>query len=108
MPKSLFLGEFEQLVLLALLRCAAQPFALQVAQEIERAGGRTISRGALYRTLDRLEGKGYVRFTVDAGGPERGGHARRRFGVTAAGLRALQDTHAVQDRLRAGLAGVEP
>jgi DNA-binding PadR family transcriptional regulator len=108
MPKSLFLGEFEQLVLLALMRSSAQPFALQVALEIERAGGRAISRGALYRTLDRLEGKGLVRFTVEPGGPERGGHARRRFAVTAAGLRALRDTHAVQDRLREGLAQVEP
>jgi DNA-binding PadR family transcriptional regulator len=108
MPKSLFLGEFEQLVILALLRCASQPFALQVAREIERAGGRAISRGALYRTLDRLEGKGYVKAGVEAGGPERGGHARRRFAVTEAGLHALRDTHAVQDRLRAGLAGIEP
>ena len=104
MPKSLFLGEFEQLVLLALLRTASQPFALQVAQEIERAGGRAISRGALYRTLDRLEGKGFVKFTVEPGGPERGGHARRRFAVTPSGLRALRDTHAVQDRLREGVA----
>ena len=107
MPKSLFLGEFEHLVLLALLRSAAEPYALQAAREIERAGGRAISRGALYRTLDRLEVKGFVRVSVEPGGPERGGHARRRFTLPPAGLRALRETTAVQDRLREGLAEVK-
>ncbi|HUP23733.1 MAG TPA: PadR family transcriptional regulator [Thermoanaerobaculia bacterium] len=108
MPKSLFLGEFEQLVLLAVMRSGTQPYALQISREIENAGGRAISRGALYRTLDRLEGKGFVRFSVEPGGPERGGHARRRFAVTSAGERVLSETLGVQDRLREGLAGVKP
>jgi DNA-binding PadR family transcriptional regulator len=94
MPRSVFLGEFEQLVLSALLLIEDEPYALRLREEMQRVTGRSVSRGALYRTLDRLEAKGFVACAVERGGPERRGYLRRRFKVTAAGratLRASRD-----------------
>jgi DNA-binding PadR family transcriptional regulator len=93
-PRSVFLGEFEQLIISLLLTIPDEPYALRLREEVHRVTGRTVSRGALYRTLDRLERKGYVAASVEKGGPERRGHVRRRFRVTAAGrtvLRASRD-----------------
>ena len=60
--------------------------------------GRSVSRGALYRTLERLEGKGLVRWQVEDGGAQRGGHARRRYEVTGDGIAALKAArHALLD-----------
>jgi len=94
MPRPVFLGEFEQLVLSALLLIEGEPYALRLREEVERVTGRSVSRGALYRTLDRLQRKGYVAVSVEKGGHERRGYLRRRFRVTAAGratLRAARD-----------------
>lgn len=94
MPRPVFLGEFEQLVLLALLKIENEPYARRLRDTLNQITGRSVSRGALYRTLDRLEQKGYVATSVDKGGPERRGHLRRRFTVTRAGrtvLRASRD-----------------
>ncbi len=90
MPRSVFLGEVEQLVLLALLKVRDDPYALRLREELNEVAGRSVSRGALYRTLDRLEGKGFVRWDVEDGGPERRGHVRRRFQVTRSGVAALR------------------
>jgi PadR family transcriptional regulator PadR len=90
MPQPVFLGEFEQLVLLALLKIADEPHAIGLREELDRLSGRSVSRGALYRTLDRLEQKGYVSSSMEAGGLERRGHRRRLFGVTETGLAQLR------------------
>lgn len=82
MPHPVFLGEFEQLVLLALLKVQDEPYALRLREELTSLAGRPVSRGALYRTLDRLEQKGYVTWETEEGGPQRRGHVRRRFAVT--------------------------
>ncbi len=95
MPKPVFLGEFEQFVLSALLMIEDEPYAVRLREELNRLTGRSVSRGALYRTLDRLAHKGYVATAVEKGGLERRGHLRRRYRVTAAGravLRASRDT----------------
>ena len=95
MPRPVFLGEFEQLVLLGLLKIQDKPYALRLRETLNEVSGRTVSRGALYRTLDRLEGKGYVASTVEAGGQQRRGHIRRLFTVTPSGramLRASRET----------------
>jgi len=94
MPRPVFLGEFEQLVLLALLKID-EPHALSLREELDRLAGRSVSRGALYRTLDRLEQKGWVETSTEPGGPERRGHRRRLYTVTETGkvqLRASRDT----------------
>src|SRR6185503_17259252 len=90
-----YLGEFEQLVLLSVLRTgradttAASGAAL--ARELEEHAGRRVSRGALYTTLDRLESKGLLRWKIVTGGPERGALPRRAYAVTPRGMEALRD-----------------
>ncbi len=94
MPTPVFLGEFEQLVLLALLDVSREEGdapALALRERMEEIAGRSVSRGALYRTLDRLEDKGWVDWALDDEDvPERGGHPRRRFCVSREGLDVLQ------------------
>ena len=70
MPHPVFLGEFEQLVLLALLKVQDEPYALRLREELTSLAGRPVSRGALYRTLDRLEQKGYVTWETEEGHPD--------------------------------------
>jgi PadR family transcriptional regulator PadR len=92
MPDRAFLGEFEQVVLLAVARLAGEGYGTTIRREIERRTGRDVSVGALYATLDRLERKGYVASRTGEPTPERGGRARRHFDLTDAGVRALRDT----------------
>ena len=98
------IGEFEHLVLLAILRHVEGVFGSHVGRELEERAGRRVSRGALYATLDRLERKAYVRWTLEEGGPERGGHPRRRFAITPAGQSVLREYRRAIDNL---LVGVE-
>lgn len=105
MPTPVFLGEFEQLVLLSLLRLGDSATVLELRGRMEELAERSISRGALYRTLDRLEEKGWVAWEVDPEDvPERGGRPRRRFQVTGEGVAVLR---ASRDTLRGLWAGLE-
>lgn len=97
------LGDFEQLVLLAILRQRESGYAILVRREIEEATGRPVSRGALYRTLDRLSAKGLVRWSLEEPSPARGGNPRKRFSVTGPGVTALQRSRAVVGQLSEGL-----
>jgi PadR family transcriptional regulator len=98
-----YLGEFEQLVLLSILRLGADAYGLRIAGELEDAAGRTVSRGALYTTLDRLEEKGLVRWKIAPGTGERGGLPRRHYTVTARGVTSLRASQQVLSRLWKGL-----
>ena len=98
-----YLGEFEQVVLLAVVHLEADAYGTNIRREIEARGGRTVSIGAAYATLDRLVEKGYLRSRDAAGGPERGGSARRFFTITAAGIRALEEARALQARMWEGV-----
>lgn len=109
MPTPVFLGEFEQVVLLAILGGDAGDgtAALDVRRRLEELLGRSVSRGALYRTLDRIEHKGWVRWTVDEEDvPERGGYPRRRFTVTPRGIEALSSSRRVLLEMWSGLEEV--
>jgi DNA-binding PadR family transcriptional regulator len=86
------MGEFEQMVLLALLRLGNDAYGMEVRLEIERRTGREVSYGAVYTTLDRLERKGFVSHRMGDATPERGGRARKYFRVGAAGREALAET----------------
>jgi PadR family transcriptional regulator len=97
------LGEFEHLVLLAILRLGDEAYAIPIRQEIEDRTGRSIARGALYTALERLEGKRCVRSRMSAPLPERGGRSRRYFTVTAAGLAAIRASRRSLLRLWQGL-----
>jgi len=91
MPPKVFVGEFEQLLLLAILHLENDAGALALLEKMEALAGRAVSRGAIYRTLDRLEQKGWVAWELDEEErPERGGHPRRRFHVTRQGIATLK------------------
>lgn len=106
MPPSSYPGEFEQMVLLVLLRLNDDAYALPALKELDRATGRRVSRGALYKTLDRMEAKGMVEWTTEATTPERGGHPRRLFSVTPLGVEALRASRDTLVRLWSGLEPV--
>ncbi len=97
------LGEFEQLVLLAVLQLGTDTSAAQVRKRIEDVADRKVSRGALYATLDRLTGKGFLDWQVEASTPERGGIPRRRFQVTKPGLEALRRSYPALRTLAQGV-----
>lgn len=103
MPKREFLGEFELIVMLALLRLSDQAYGVTVRREIEDRTGRDVSIGAVYATLDRLQAKGYVRSKLAEPTPERGGRSKRFFRVTAAGVAAVNCTRSAFQRLIEGL-----
>lgn len=100
------LGEFEQLVLLAVLQLDDDAHAASVRDRIEEAADRRVTRGALYATLDRLTGKGHLDWEVEESTPERGGIPRRRFRVTEPGLEALRRQYGALQELARGLEGV--
>ena len=80
-----YLGEFEHVILLALLRLKDHAYGVTVRQEIELRTDREVSIGAVYATLDRLETKGYVTSLRGDPTPERGGRSKRFVRVTADG-----------------------
>ncbi len=101
------IGEFELLVLLSILRQSKQPYANKVREDLEENANRTVTRGALYRTLDRLEKKGLVSWELEASQiPERGGHPTRRLKITQTGLAAAQQQQSILLRFFDGLDSV--
>jgi PadR family transcriptional regulator PadR len=90
----IYLGEFEQVVLLAILRLKADSYAIPVREEIEARTGRSVARGALYTALERLETKRCLKSRMSDPLPERGGRARRYYTVTPAGVAALRTSRA--------------
>ncbi len=98
-----YLGEFEHLVLLSLLRLGDGAYGVSVRREIAARTDRDVSVGAIYTTLDRLELKGYVRSRLGEPTTERGGRAKRLFRVTAKGVRAVNSTHQTLHSMSAGL-----
>ena len=101
-----YLGEFEQLLLLAVLRLDAAAFAPDIARELESRAGRSVSRGHLYTSLDRLEDKGLLRWKVASGTTVRDGLPRRVYTVTPAGVEALRASRDVLQRMWRGLEGL--
>lgn len=98
-----YLGEFEQIVLLAVVQLKESAYGASIRRQIEERGGRPVTIGAAYATLDRLVDKGYLRARDAAGGPERAGQPRRYFSITSAGVAALEDSRALQSRMWSGI-----
>ena len=91
-------GQLEFLVLLSILRQRDEPYANRVRQDLEENAGRSITRGALYRTLDRLRDKGLLAWEMEPSQvPERGGHPMRRLLLTELGIEAVRETRDVLD-----------
>ncbi len=101
-----YLGEFEHLIVLAVLRLAHQAYGVTVRQEIENRTRREASIGAVYATLDRLEAKGYVKSHLGDPTPERGGRSKRFFEVTAKGLSAVNHTQRALESMSKGLDAI--
>lgn len=92
MSRRNYLGEFEHIVVLALMRLGDRAYGVTVRQEIAARIGRDVSVGAIYATLDRLEAKGYVTSRLGEPTAERGGRSKRFFRVTAKGVSAVNRT----------------
>ena len=109
MAATVTLGEFEQIVLLAILRLGEEAYGVSIRAEIAACTGRETAPGALYTTLDRLEDKGLVRSRLGDPTPERGGRAKRSFTLTGAGMEAAnrerQDLANMLEGLRFPLTG---
>jgi PadR family transcriptional regulator PadR len=98
-----YLGEFEHIIVLALLRLEDRAYGVTVRQEIELRTKREVSIGAVYATLDRLQAKGYVTSYLGDPTPERGGRSKRFFHVTAKGVTAVNRTQHALQSMTAGL-----
>ena len=103
MAKGDHAGEFEQIVLLAVIRLGDEAYGAAIRREIEERTGRSLTVGALYRTLDRLELKGYVTSRFGDPTPERGGRSRRYFRVRPAGVRVVRASRNALDAMWQGL-----
>jgi DNA-binding PadR family transcriptional regulator len=96
-------GEFEQVVLLAILRLGPGAYGVAIRAEIARCTGRNTTPGALYTTLDRLEDKGLLASRMGDPTPERGGRSKRYYRVTAPGLKAVTEAQQAFRSLLEGL-----
>jgi DNA-binding PadR family transcriptional regulator len=97
------LGEFEQMVLLALVRLGPDAYGATVRREIETRARRRLSISAVYTTLERLEQKGFVRSRIGDPTPERGGRRRKHFELRPAGARALKVAYQAFAGMTAGV-----
>lgn len=104
MSKGKYLGEFEQLVLLALVRLEREGYGMTVRREIEATTGRDVSIGSVYATLERLESKGYVTSAHHDPAPDRGGKPRRTFALTADGVATLEATRETMAKMWDGVS----
>jgi len=103
MPRGEYLGEFEQVVMLAVARLGDGAYGMAIVEELLRRTGREPSVGSVYAALDRLERQGLVRSGMGDPTPERGGRAKRYFHLEPAGARALAHSRGVLDALWEGL-----
>src|SRR6202521_3533492 len=98
------IGQFEQAVLLALIRLGRDAYGRAILNEIQGRLNRDVSAGAVYATLERLEAKGLASSRLAAGTAIRGGRARSYFVPSGAGVRALNEAKSATDSLWQGLA----
>ncbi len=104
MSKGDHLGEFEQLVLLALVRIGGNGYGMEVRRELQATSGRDVAIGAVYGTLERLEAKGYASSLYSDPEPSSGGKPRRTFKIEENGQVALQASRALLDRMWQGVS----
>lgn len=104
MGKGDFLGEFEQVVLLAVARLRGEGYGLSIRREIQRRAGREVTVGSVYTTLARLEEKGMLASEEGDARPRRGGRARRHFRILPDGVEALETARGMMARMWDGVA----
>ncbi len=103
--KKAYLGEFEQIVLLAMIRLNKNAYGMTIRMEIDERIGRSVSIGAVYTTLERLEKKGLIVSKRGESTPQRGGKAKRYFHPTTAGKNKLKEA---RKNLETMWQGLEP
>ncbi len=96
------LGEFEQLLLLAVMRLGDDAYGVTMRREVEARTGREVSLGAIYPTMARLERKGLVSSFGSEPTSERGGRCRRCFRLEPAGRRAIEEARSMVDAMWKG------
>ena len=103
MARGGYLGEFELMVVLALIRLGEDAYGVPISREIEKRSGREVAIGSVYAALERLEEKGLVTSKLGESTAERGGRAKRYFRITGEGLREARQTQKALVSLWRGL-----
>jgi PadR family transcriptional regulator, regulatory protein PadR len=99
MTERRYLGEFELMLLLAVVHLGEEAYGVPISHELERNRGRDVSLGSIYAALERLEAKGLIESSLGDPTPERGGKAKRYFTITKEGLRQVQETRRVLTKM---------
>ena len=99
MMKQSYLGEFELMLLLAVIHLGEEAYGVPISRELELHRGRSVSVGSVYAALERLEAKGLITSSLGDPTPERGGKAKRYFRITPKGLRQVRETRRVLTKL---------
>jgi PadR family transcriptional regulator, regulatory protein PadR len=107
MPKRGYLGDFELMVLLALMRLGEDAYGVPISREIEEQSGREVALGTVYAALERLEEQRLVTSELGEPTPQRGGRAKRYFRITKRGLREVRDARRALINLWRGLRDLE-
>jgi len=107
MPRSEFLGGFELLVLLSLIRLGDEAYGVPISEAIEASSGKDVAIGSVYITLERLETKGLVSSRLGEPTAARGGRAKTYFKVTAKGLREVRQAQRTLVNLWKGVPQLE-
>jgi DNA-binding PadR family transcriptional regulator len=107
MARGGYLGEFELMVMLALIRLGDEAYGVPISREIEQRSGREVALGSVYAALERLEEKGLVASRLGDPTAERGGRAKRYFRVTDTGLGQVRQTQRALVKLWSGLPELE-
>ena len=102
MAKGAFLGEFEYIVMLSLLRMGEDAYGMTIRLDIELRTGRPVAVGAVYAALDRLEEKSYITSREGETTRGRGSRSKTYFKITKSGLHALRETHMIFRRMERG------
>ena len=94
-----YLGEFELMLLLAVIHLGEEAYGVPISRELEKNRGKDVAVGSVYAALERLEAKGLITSMLGDPTPERGGKAKRFFRITKEGLRQVHETRRVLTRL---------
>lgn len=97
--KGTYIGEFQEVVLLAILILDESAYGVKIQGEIQNRMKRSISRGALHTALTRLEEKGFIESTLGGATAARGGRSKRYYSVTKAGQQSLNEAKALRDEM---------
>jgi len=97
--KGTYLGEFEEIVLLAVAIHSGDAYGAAIVSEIEQQMNRSVNLGAVHSALNRLQEKGLVRSEMGGALPERGGRRKRLYSVTAYGRRALEEARQIRNQM---------